>query len=355
MTTRALPAALLAGATALASAPAAALENPKPCRDAEPRVRCAAFQHGEAYRIIVPPGDSVTVVTAPGSEVLTVAGARVAQKVENQPAPTEWQVTYEGNLAYFTPLEEDIPTSSATLTVKMPDGSLLPHVLELNTRAGKVNLLPASASQAERDKHNADTMFMLTFRYPEWEAAKAAAERRERARQQAPMIAEARRQQEQAFAADRLKQDVFYGSSGRRVEFIWRCQNPEPKPCGNTAIRPLRMSTNGLQTAVQFNTAAPLPLPYTVAQDGKDGELIEFHMAAPDLMVLHAAPLLVRFRQQGGENLVGDALDWNWRADPDANPQTGTTSPGVVRTLRATAPTRPSPQAAAGPATGGPN
>ena len=341
---RTLSAVLLAGASLLALAgPAAALENPPAC-GADPRSRCTPFQLGQVYRVIAPPGDSVTVTVMPGAQILTVAGARVARRVDNQPPPKEWHVEYEANVAYFTPLRDDIATSSVTLTVKMPDDTILPHVLELNTRSGFVNLLPAGASQAERERHAENTMFLLAFnRYPAWEAAKAAKERRDRIAAEAPARAERARAAAQNGMAGQLRQDVFHGSAGRRVEFEWRCQNPEPKPCGNEAIRPLRMSTNGLHMAVLFNTANDLPTAYTVGEDGKDGETIPFHMAAPDLMVLHASPAVVRWRR---DNLVGDAREWDWRADPNANPRTGTTHPGIVRQLRPDAPARPRPVSA---------
>lgn len=338
---RTLSAALLAGASLLALAgQAGALENPPACGP-DPRSRCTAFKQGEVYRVVAPPGDSVTVNLFPGAEVLTVAGARVARRIDNQPPPKEWQVEYEANVVYFTPLADDIPTSSATITVRMPDNSILPHVVELNTRTGFVNLLPATASEAERKAQAENTMFLLTFdRYPAYQAAQAAKERRDRAQAEAPARAERARLAAQTSMADQLRQDVFHGSSGRRVEFEWRCQNPAPKPCGNEAIRPIRMSTNGLHMAVLFNTANDLPTAYTVTEDGKDGDTIPFHMAAPDLMVLHGSPAVVRWRR---DNLVGDAREWDFRADPNANPRTGTTHPGIVRQLRPNAPSRPRP------------
>lgn len=348
---RSISAALLAGVSALAlSAPASALENPPAC-GADPRSRCTTFKHGEVYRVMVPPGDSITVVTAPGSEILTVSGARVAALVESKDPPKEWQVSYEANIAYFTPLTSDMPASSATLTVKMSDGTLLPHLLELNTRAGFVALLPASQPEEARKKHNDDTMFMLTFeRYPVWDAAQAAEARRKKAEEMRPILQARAQERAQEVARDRLKQDVFYGSETRRWDFRWRCQNPEPKPCGNEAVRPIEASTNGLHTSFRFNTAYPMPIPIFIDTEGNERDL-DFYMARPDLMVVKAAPLLVRFRRDG---LVGDALDYEWSADPSANPQTGTTSPNVLRVLKARAPVRPSPNVAvAAPATEG--
>jgi type IV secretory pathway VirB9-like protein len=265
--------------------------------------------------------------------VLTVAGARVAELKEGGKAPDDWQVTYEGNLVYFTPLHEDIPATSAVVTARMPDGTLVPHVLELNTRSGGVHLPGADRPEAERAAARANTMFMLTFRYPRMEAEKQAAERRARAAERAASAAVAARAGVQATAADRLRQDVFYGQA-RNWKFLWRCQNKEPDNCGNDEIRPLEISDNGLMTAVQFAGTGARPVPYIVEEDGTEA-VVSFNMAREDLMLLHVAPKLLRFRRNG---LVGDALNVGHKSIASANPMTGTTSPGVVRMLRTGAP-----------------
>lgn len=336
--TRSLSAVLLAGVSSIAlSGAAAALENPKPCEPGEPRIRCADFRPGEAYRIIAPPGDSVTIVAAPGSEILTVAGARVAELAENKPAPKEWQVAYEANIAYFTPMAGDIPTSSATLTVRMPDGHLVPHILELNTREGFVNLLPASVPAADRERAAADTMFSLTFRYPALEAAKRAEEAKAAAAARAAQAGERRAQRDQAEAADLLRQDVFYGQNSRTSGFEWRCQNEEGA-CGNDEIRPLKISANGMTMALEFTGNGRMPRPYiseTGVCDGKEESLVPFNMPRANLMLIQGEwrHLCLRRNQMVGEirNLEYDPM----RA---ANPMTGTTSPRVVRVFRTGAP-----------------
>lgn len=342
--TNALPAALLAGVAALALAgPAAALTNPPPCEPGEPRIRCAEFRPGEAWRIIAPPGDSVTVIAAPGSEILTVAGARVAELRENAP-PKEWQVAYEGNLAYFTPLAGDIPTSSATLTVRMPNGQLVPHILELNTREGFVNLLPATAPQADRERMNADTMFSVTFSYPALEAEKRAEEAAKRAEEaRAAALARAiqagdrRAQLQQVQAADILRQDVFYGAGARTSGFEWRCQN-ETGPCGNEEIRPLRISANGMTMALEFTGNGRMPRPYVADNgecDGKEEALVPFNMNGPNLMIIHGEWRHLCLRR---DRLVGEIRNRDYDPSRPANPMTGTTSPRVVRVLRRGAP-----------------
>lgn len=335
--TRALSAVLLAGVSSIAlSGPAAALENPKPCDPAEPRIRCADFRPGEAYRVIAPPGDSVTIVAAPGSEILTIAGARVAELAENK-APQEWQIAYEANIAYLTPMAGDIPTSSATLTVRMPDGSLVPHILELNTRDGIVNLLPDTVAPEAREAAARNTMFSLTFRYPALEAAKRAEEAKAAAAARAAQAAERRAQRDQSQAADLLRQDVFYGQNSRTSGFEWRCQNEEGA-CGNDEIRPLRISANGMTMALEFTGNGRMPRPYiseTGVCDGKEETLVPFNMPRGNLMLIQGEWRHLCLRRN---QMVGEIRNVEYDPMRAANPMTGTTSPGVVRVLRTGAP-----------------
>lgn len=347
MRRHALSATLLAGVSALALAwPAAALVNPPACDAAEPRVRCSDFNPGEVYRVIAPAGESATLVFAPGSEVLTISGTRVQRRIIQRQAdgsekviePTEWQVEYEANLVYLTPLK-DVPTTFSSIVVRMPDGTLVPHAFELNTRPASAPIALASADgdAAARFAANKDTMLMLTFRYPRIEAerraaeaAAAAAARRAQDAASAVQRAEARRLSDQQFAADRLRQDVL---AGPELPFKWRCQNPEGQPCGNEEIRPRGLSSNGMTVALRFDPGQPMPVPYRLEGaeecDGEHESILNFSIPATGVLLVHGVPgrICLRRNQTVGEIEVP--------VSPlGRNPATGTTSPGVVRTLR---------------------
>ena len=279
----------------------------------DPRARCAAYVPGQVYRVVVALGDSLVLQFPDDSVAMTVAGARVQENMEHS-APTEWQSAKEHNLVYLTPLRADMPTTSMAVTVAMPDGSIVVHVLELNVRAGAVT------------KDTPDTMFSLVFSYPAMEAAKAKADRRAKREAWKERHKNDADEAQERLATDRLQQDIFYGQS----------RNTLFKERGDAQLKPARVSDNGLEWAITYSPQSSLPVPFALQSgedcDGKHEATLDFNVPLPGLMLIHADPAIICLRQN---HLVYELQ----RAAPlPVNvPGTGTVSPEVVRTMRSAA------------------
>lgn len=180
------------------------------------------------------------------------------------------------------------------VVTKRADGSMRSYQFELVARAG-------SAGQPA-----AGTQFAINFVYT-GDAREAALTERQR------MAATANERR----AQDRLAVDYFYGPRN------WRYAAQ-----GSVAIQPTEVSDNGRMTAFRFPGNAPVPTIYTMAVDGQES-IVPYTMHN-DLAVVQTTAREFRLRL-GGE--VTRVINFGY--DPiGQNPQTGTTTPEVQRSIR---------------------
>ena len=115
-------------------------------------------------------------------------------------------------------------------------------------------------------------------------------------------------------ARQRLEVDLFYGT--RNWRYLGR---------GSVSIEPTEVSDNGQMTAFRFPGNMAVPAIYKINPDGQ--EQIAAVTMHNDLAVVHGTSHAWRLR-------MGDQVADLWNLGYDQvgqNPQTGTTSPGVVR------------------------
>jgi type IV secretion system protein VirB9 len=152
-------------------------------------------------------------------------------------------------------------------------------------------------------------VFAVNFAYP----ADVAAAQRKAATERA-VAADA------DLARQRLSVDLFYGV--RNWQYMAR---------GSTAVEPSEVSDNGTDTVFRFPGNTQAPGIYQVTLDGQ--EQIASVTPVEDLLVVHSTARLWRLRL--GKEVVEIA---NQAYDPAGfNPRTGTTSPEVIRKVKAPA------------------
>jgi type IV secretory pathway VirB9-like protein len=347
----------------LTASPAFALTDPPPCtpmRDS--RLRCVNYDENDTVRIVGLVGSSVTLRFAPGATVMDPAGAMVETDSKAANDKKEWHGVPDGNLLHLQPLKSGLPTTMVTVPVQMPNGGpILTHVFELSVNGNNEGRLARLVTETEqpnadlRARMNRDVMTMVTFRYPDLEAeqrakaeeaARAAAEA---ARAAAAVQAAAIRAQRVSLAGDTrqqaigasLRTEAFYGNRDRN----WRYGSR-----GEATLEPMEVSDNGLDTVLRFDPARPMPRPYLTESDKCDGEKSEviatFEMLAPGTMRIHGSHGIICLRRSQKAIEVRNcqlapSLEVCFANDPAANfnpngsnPETGTISPGVVRTVR---------------------
>lgn len=296
---RTLSAAVLALSLGAAAHPVFAVQDPVSGRF-DTRVRIVAYNPMNPVRIIGSTFTSTQIMFAVGETITHVA---IGDSDAWMPSPT-------GNLLFLKPIEVRAPTNMQVVTAK-PDGSIRSYQFELIARAQPAN---GSAQVASLDGTvplpAAVTPFAIQFIYP-GDAREAAIA----ARQKALLGAD------EKLAESRLAVDYFYGPRN------WRYTAQ-----GSTAIEPTEVSDNGRLTAMRFPGNSTIPTIYAIGPDGQE-TIVPYTMKA-DVVVVSTTAREFRLRYgievlriiNNGFNAVG------------MNPQTGTTSPEVVRTIRKAGP-----------------
>ncbi|MDO9712810.1 TrbG/VirB9 family P-type conjugative transfer protein [Paracraurococcus lichenis] len=328
---------LLAPAAAILATPALAAIDPPACSVAgDPRVRCAAYDEVQVYRVPARVGAHVTILFAEGSTILDPAGAMIGACKESESPQdcrqriTEWQIVPDANSLQLQVLRNDLASTVMTVPVQMRGGKVLNHLFQLDTAApnpGKVGAALLSErdepDEGKRRAANGDTMLLLRFSYtaqqnpPPSPAARAPAETAA-----TPFAAT----QASNRLAGTLRQEAFYGPHARNWQYIAR---------GDTETQPLEISDNGLDTVVRFDVGLPVPNVYkteTGRCSGAEGEaLVTRDTLGPGLFRIHGTYPVLCFRRTPTKATEVRNLGF----DPyGANPGTGTISPDIVRTVR---------------------
>lgn len=285
----------------LGATPAYALITP-PADGPDPHMRTVKYNSLDRTNLVGELGRETTITFAPDEHIARV----VFGDSDYWIGPTQKEI--EG-----TPLGNNLPLWPLVVT---------PTNLQVTTLAGdgsqKVYQFQLSAREAfSGGDDNPEAVFGLKFIYPEvvkqadidaWRARKAAADKK--------------------VASDRLVTDVFYGD--RNWKYIAR---PNQEWISNGWPKP-EVSDNGQLTAFLFQGNVPEPAIYLVdkSECGPGGaERLAPFSDQHGLKVI--SQTAQHFRLRLGDSVMEVC---NEGFDPiGQNPGTGTTSPGVVREVRA--------------------
>ena len=319
--------AVLATAAALLAAPALALETPRACSAADPRVRCIAYDPAQVVRLYAATGAALTVEFSEAETIVDAstsdnglleggdASSRQAIAIaETGGAPgtadRNLMMAKRGSFLFLKPLRPLLPQPITVLT-RREDGRVRRYTFQLETRPGGLT----------EDMPN--TFYAVRFTYPADEAAAR------RARWEADREARQAR-----LAASRLRQNVIAGETVRNARYRGHA-TPEDR----AALAPSSPGAepaiwdDGQRTFLRYPGNRRVPMVYQVLPDGREG--VVGQSADPDpttngtLLTLHGVFPMLRLRDgRAVLCIVNQGFDPTGR-----NPGTGTTDPGVVREL----------------------
>ena len=308
---RTLSAAVFALSLGAAAHPALAVQDPVSVRF-DTRVRIVAYNPMNPVRIVGTTFTSTQITFAADESDIRVA-------IGDSDA---WMAAPLGNLLFIKPVEVRAPTNMQVVT-KRADGSIRSYQFELIARAQPAN---GSVQVASLDGTvplpAAVTPFVIQLIYP-GDARDAAIA----ARQKALLGAD------EKLAESRLAVDYFYGPRN------WRYTAQ-----GSSSIEPTEVSDNGRLTAMRFPGNSTIPTIYAVSPGSKPPkfcgdpsggtETITPYTMRADVAVISTTAYEFHLHY-GNEvtNIHNCAFD-----RVGMNPQTGTTSPEVVRTIRKAGP-----------------
>ena len=261
--------------------PVAALETPRG-GDKDSRVRFVDYDPYDVVQVVGSLRSSVQVEFSADEEIAHVAlGNTVA-----------WEVAPAGHILFLKGREAQPLTNLQVVTARR-DGTKRSYQLELSMRDGQVGV-------------GSGTFFYLKFRYPADEA-------------EARRLASA----SQASAFDARYADSVLATHERFGPRNWRYSAQ-----GSAAIEPSSVYDNGKITTLSFVGNTEIPAIYIVNSDGSeslvpkstDGNLVLIHAIASKLVL-----------RRGGDVLCLYNEGWT---PSGINPESGTTSPSVVRQVR---------------------
>lgn len=316
---------LLASAACLMAAPALALELPRECSKADPRVRCIAYNPAQVVQLYGAPGaaltvefgDNETIVDASVSDNGLLSGADASQRhavpiSDNGGASTDRNLAMakRGSFLFLKPLRPLVPQPISVLT-RREDGKMRRYAFQLETREGDMG------------PDTPNTFYAVRFTYPGDEAA---------ARQ--ARLAAQREAREARLVTARLRQGNVSGETVRNARYVGQGTAQD-----RAALAPVSSSRepaiwdDGQRTFLRYAGNRRVPMVFQVLPDGREGAVGQSAEADPTtngtLVILHGVFRALRLRDGNAVLCVtNEAFDATGR-----NPGTGTTSPDVVREL----------------------
>ena len=316
--------ALVASTVLATASPALALQKPRPCDVAEPRVRCVPYNPAEVVELPAAVGGSLVVELKPTHQIVDVGMSdngllqggdpsvrRYMPVSGGQGAPPSADpnvmVSKRGNFLFIKPLRPLVP-QILNLVAHESDGTPRRYTLQLR----------ADPSSME----TADIAAVVRFTYPEDEAAVR------RARW------EAQREAREARAASaRLRQHTLGGETVRNAEY-----HGQGTEADRAALAPSSGSRepsawdDGHRTYLRYAGNRRIPMVYQVLPDGREGLVGQNTDADPTtngkLVVLHGVFPALKLRD--GKSVLC-VVNRGWDGGRGRNPGTGTVSPDVVR------------------------
>lgn len=312
---------------ALAAPPAAALQEPKPCKATETRVRCVPYDPHEVVEVPAVVGGS-TVIELHERERIVDAGVSDNGLLEGgEPVTRRYlpvsggqggQATADPNLVlsrrgrflFIKPLRALVP-QSINLVTEDADGKTRPYSLQV--RAQPSSMGPEAG----------DAVYRIRYTYPSEEAASRRAQW------------DARREAREArAAAARLRQHTISGETVKNREY-----HGIGSPEARAALAPSAGSgepaawDDGHRTYLRYAGNRSLPMVYQTFTDGRPESLVGHNTDADPttrgkIIVVHGIFPSLKLRDG---NLVLCVVNRGWRGGAGSNPGTGTVSPDVVR------------------------
>lgn len=271
--------ALMAAAVLLAPTAAPALDAPK-AGPSDPRIKVIDYDPWAVVKVV---GVFRTATQIQFGEDETILHVAVGDA-------TGWDVAAEKNILFVKPKAPRGPTNLIVTTSR--GAGTRNYTFELSTRGG-------SSSRA-----TFDTVFVLRFRYPTDETARAAA----------VLSAETAALERRILE---LKLDRAVVEGRRNMNYAVQ---------GASALQPSEVSDNGRFTVLRFPANQPIPALYQVEADGTES-LVPFDVRG-EFVVVHAVVREMRLRR-GREVLC----IYHQAFEPyGANPATGTAAGDVERT-----------------------
>jgi type IV secretion system protein VirB9 len=305
-----------------------AMQHPVPATaGGDPHVQVAHYNPYDPVMLIGAIGRPVTISFSPAEHVRSVALDTGYVDADGKAVPAPWDgpdaehmKDQPGNMLPLWPVRAG--RSSAQITTSLEDGTTRTYqfvLVALPAQPDNCNPL-SSEPDITLDCDDLRLAYGLSFIYaPERPKADPAA-------MQAAQVArlkarEAQQAKEKLAAEDRLKADIFYGP--RNWKYV-----AKGTPAAQAALVPDQVSDNTAVTGLRFLGNRKAPAVYIVDPDGTERQVTP--STNGDLLVVQETARHWRLR---AGSQVADL--YNQGYDPiGANPQTGTTSPEVVRITR---------------------
>ena len=284
MSRRLAPAALVLVAVLGAGAPALAVETPRPGA-ADPRIKTVDYDPLQVVRIVGVFRTATQILFSDGETIQHVALGDTSG----------WDVVADKNILFAKPKAVRAPTN-LIVTTSAATGEARHYTFELATRGG------ATSRSAP------DTFFVVQFRYPTQEKAKAVA-----------VLSAAEQAIERKVQQLKLDRGVVEGERNLAYQLQ-----------GSTAIAPSEVSDNGRFTVLRFPGQQAIPAIYTVTPDGTES-LTSFDVRGEFVVIHETSP---QFRLRRGREVL---CIFNQAYRPyGVNLGTGTAAPDVDRALKDT-------------------
>jgi type IV secretory pathway VirB9-like protein len=133
----------------------------------DPRIRTFPYDPANTMRLTTPGLNPVRVVFADGSIPTTIAGALVSRggTQQNQSPPTDWFATDAGNTMLLQPLHDNMPISLLFVTTRL-EGEQSNYVIELHVGTGDIT-----------NPNDASAYAQVAYTYPKTSDPKAQKDR----------------------------------------------------------------------------------------------------------------------------------------------------------------------------------
>jgi len=247
------------------------------------RIRFVNYNANDVVKVVGRYRTSTQIEFDPHEEIVQVAGGDTAS----------WEIAPAKNILFIKPREKNPPTNLQVVTIRY-SGERRSYQFELQA--------------ADGDIRQADSYFVIRFRYPhdleERRKAEAAA--------RAAMVGQKR-------VDEALSLHQHYGE-----------RNYQYSAQGSRAIQPDMIYDDGKVTTMRFAGNREIPAIYMVQSDGKETLIPWDARRSGEVVVIHGTAREFRLRRGGNVICI-----FNEAYDPvDVNPGTGTTSPSVERVVK---------------------
>lgn len=286
--------------------PARALEVPSASRE-DANMTVVPYDPLQRVRVIGTVGRATNITFGPKEHIVRVVFGD--EGLWEGPAPEDVKGGLKNNLPLWPRKEGQ---TNLVVTTEDDKGDEHPYQYVLISRSA-------------REGDDPEAVYGLVHTYPERDQAERV--ERSRAAGQAQRVAWQAAHARQLETQARAKLAADRASAPRNWHYIGQ---------GNPSLAPVAVSDDGQQTFLRYQGASHIPAVFTVAPDGSeqtamtsmDGETLVVHQVTAELHLRLGAAVLYVW------NRAYNPVGVNPATGQQADPETGTSSPNVVRTLR---------------------